>query len=310
MENIGTNQNLLASKHRWIYVAIAFGSFVCLLLAHFVFIEKASFWHVMFKELGTAILIAMILVFTVERFTRERHEKAADDMMMNINKNLFNAIFKRYIPERVFEQVEKCVMESKVYRHEHELDYVIEKFGAKYSDDLQKNFFKCTAHTRYQIENLLDQQITHNVFIRLERPLFEEHQKICEIVEISIDKHHLSPEEIKKHTKYTDQHIEFCYPCSLAQRSSLQVKTKSILVKQQCDMEIWCSQLPSDGFKLEVSTPSKDITVHAVANHHEKLEEQTVSEVSHKWVLDYGVFPHQSIILWWKPVKINATGQQ
>ncbi|MDP1634267.1 MAG: hypothetical protein Q8L69_06255, partial [Gallionellaceae bacterium] len=63
--------------------------------------------------------------------------------------------------------------------------------------------------------------------------------------------------------------------------------------------EIWTSRLPSDGFKLTVSMPGKDIKVFAKALHFEKIVPILSNDVTKSWELKHGIFPFQSVIFWW-----------
>ncbi len=96
----------------WVYLTIFCISLLFLVIsAHY-----HSEWPVLspfFKELGVAGVIALILVFTIEKFTRQRHEKAANTLVEKINNNLFHAIYKRYIPEEVFSEVEKSLLKNR-----------------------------------------------------------------------------------------------------------------------------------------------------------------------------------------------------
>jgi hypothetical protein len=54
------------------------------------------------KELGFAGIIALIIIFTVERHTRSSHQKAANALIRDINKDLFHAIYNRSHESGVF----------------------------------------------------------------------------------------------------------------------------------------------------------------------------------------------------------------
>jgi hypothetical protein len=103
-------------------------------------------------ELGFAGVVSVILIFTIEKFSRERHKLAAETLLDRINQDLFRAIYKRYIPEAVFEEVEKCIMMGSVYRESHELDYTIDAFAEDVDAELSASSFHCTAQTSTSCE--------------------------------------------------------------------------------------------------------------------------------------------------------------
>ena len=292
------SENFLIKHYRVLYLLICLVSIILLVASHYWIPDNV--FKMLAHELGVAGIVAVILVFTIETFTRERHRLAADDLLASINKNLFHAIYKRYIPEPVFEEVEKCVMRCSVYREAHELDYTIDDLPPTADEALRSSHFQCTAQTSYKLSNLLDQDTTHDITIKIERPLESKYDALCTINELTVNGVTVPESELMACITRTDQHVVLCKKIELPARGKVDVSTKSTLLKKKTDSEIWCSRLPSDGLKLTVSTPSKGLMVKASANHSERLKVQLDNQVTRKWVLDFGIFPHQSIIFWWQ----------
>ena len=264
---------------------------VLLITAYHIF--KEGFWYYLFKETGFALVVAVILVGTIERFTRERHEAAAHATMEEINKNLFYAVFKRYIPEKVFEEVEKLVMEADVFRSKHKLDYTIE--------DGTDGRVSCLAQTSYVLTSVVDATIEHKVTVSLELPVDHQYVGECFVEFLQIDNLKLNKDELQNYVTQTAEHVKMEYPITIAGRGSVRISTRSRLSKQSTDVELWASRIPSDGLELTVSTPNKNLTVCASANHSAQPEQTIDNDVTKKWELPYGIFPHQSIMFWWKP---------
>jgi len=101
---------------------------------------------VMLKELGFALIIAIILIFTVERVSRKNHEEAADRLVEKINKNLFNAIYKRYIPNEVFAEVEAALLKSDVLRDKYEVNYALAEIDHKQFPNLEESDIDTHLH--------------------------------------------------------------------------------------------------------------------------------------------------------------------
>jgi len=252
----------------------------------------------LFKELGFAGVVAIVLVFTVEKFTRARHETAADELMDRINYNLFYAVYKRYIPEPVFAEVEKAVMRSKVFRTKHKLTYTIDDFPADVIAGA--NHFLCSAQTRYTLKNLTSSEIEHDVVVQLEIPILPALAPYCRVDLVEINHAPLSKEEIVAATSTSTTEVEFRHTIKIPADGVIEIHTCSYLVKDKIDSEIWASRIPSDGLTLTVSTPTKNIKVNAKANHIEKIEHTLKNSATNTWELDHGIFPYQSIVFWWK----------
>lgn len=280
-----TQRNLLA------YGGMFLVGVVFLLVAYFV--TKDGFWYFLTKELGFALIVAVFLVGTIERFTRERHEAAAEATMNEINRNIFYAVFRRYIPEKVFEEVEKAVMESNVVRSKHELNYTIE--------EVADGQVQCLAQTSYELTSVVDAPITHDVIVRLELPVDDERKNECYVEKIVVSGQSYDRQQLKDYVTVTREHAVVKLPVQILGRATIRVSTHSRLLKQSTDVEVWASRIPSDGLELTVSTPSKELMVHASANHSEQLSTVIDNDVTKKWALPHGIFPYQSIMFWWKP---------
>lgn len=251
------------------------------------------------KEIGFAGLISLIVIFTVENFSRKRHEAAANNLVERINHDLFHAVYKRYIPDAVFTEVEKCLMHSGVYRRGHEVNYTIENMvGEADGVDCSKHV-KCLAQSRYTLHNVTEGDVEHPVVLTLERPIDRKWDNLCRIDSVNINGIELSTDDVVTHTAKDEVHVKFRYVVKIPPNGSIDVATSSTLLKQKTDSEIWASRLPSDGFKLTVSMPNKDIQVSATALHSEKLAQILNNEVTKSWELKHGIFPFQSVVFWW-----------
>ena len=256
-------------------------------------VTKDGFLYFLFKEVGFALIVAVFLVGTIERFSRERHEAAAKESVLEINRNLFYAIFKRYIPEKVFEEVEKSVMESNVFRTKHELDYTIQDFG----DDL----VTCLAQTSYDLTSVVDAPIDHEIVVGLELPIDSKYILKCYIEQLTIGSSVMNADQLAPYITRNHEHCTLRFKTRIEGRATINVTTKSHLIKKATDVELWASRIPSDGLKLTVSTPTGKLDVCASANHSEALDVKINNEVTKKWDLPHGIFPFQSIMFWWKP---------
>jgi hypothetical protein len=304
MKPIKDNMKIENSENWLVYLIVGIFSVLFILIS----IVLKDTWPVVspfLKEIGFAGIISLIVIFTVERYSRNRHAKAADDLVDRINKNLFHAIYNRYIPEEVFVEVEKCLMHNSIFRRGHEINYTIQNLEADVEDENGKKTVDCSRHvqclaqSRYTLKNVTGGQITHHVQLVLERPIDPKWNDFCEIKEIKISGRALSKEEIDQYSQKTEAQLIFDYEISIPPNGQIEVTSESTLLKLKTDSEIWSSRLPSDGIKLTVSMPSKDISVNASAIHSEKLVKILDNPVTKSWELKHGMFPHQSVVFWW-----------
>lgn len=282
----------------WVYLVVGLVSLVLLLTSPLFAAEWPVFTHFL-QEVGFAGIISLIVIFTIERFSRSRHERAAHALVEKMNNDLFHAIYKRYIPEEVFVEVEKCLMQSGVFRRGHDVNYTIQNIDEDDVDVDCNMHVKCLAQSRYILHNITKREVSHPVILMLERPVDPKWDNHCKIKSVKINGVKLSDKEIEDSTKKTEAQFVFCRDVIIPPSGTLEVVTSASLLKQKADSEIWASRLPSDGMKLTVSMPSKDIKVFAKALHSEKLVSILDNNVTKSWELKHGMFPFQSIVFWW-----------
>lgn len=283
------------------YVVIGLGS-ALLVLASVEGWSPLGIPPTFFKDLGIAGIVALIVILTVEKQSRDRHERAANTLVKRINENLFHAIYNRYVPEVVLAEVEKLLMKASIYRTDHEINYTIEgvKDGEGPNLDCSRHV-RCQAQSRYTLHNVSEGLVTHDVVTVLERPIDPDWESECKIEEVSIGGIPLTEDVIKAHTSDTPEQFKFSYPLEVTAGERVEISTSSRLIKRRLDIETWASRLPSDGLKLTVSVPNKDLDVRAFAHHSEPLKEILNNAVTKSWELKYGVFPYQSVSFWWRP---------
>lgn len=287
----------------WVYVVVGLVSLLLLSGGHQIEKEYPTI-AIFMKELAFAGVIALILIGTIERFSRARHQRAADALVERININLFHAIYERYIPHVVFSEVEKALLRSNVLRKDHEVYYTLEPLN---NDDDRKagppcdKYIKCIIQANYKLKNITARPITHTVKLNLERPSDKDFVGRCKITDVSIDNIALTADKIEDQTTLTPIQICFKHDVAIKPEETILVSTRAELVKRSLDQEIWTSMLPSDGFKLSVTVPMKNLEVQAHALHMEEVETIMSNEVTKVWKLPYGMFPFQSVVFWWHP---------
>ena len=118
------------------------------------------------SEIGIAIGIALVIIFTIERDSRAQHFRDSDEVIGKIADNVFRAIYKRYISEKVFTEVEQSFLYSSILRRNYEIDYAI-----AYKDPDKSNsseYLECIVSTSYKLVNVTKKSVTHAIEIHLE----------------------------------------------------------------------------------------------------------------------------------------------
>lgn len=290
-------------KEKFIYFVLTATSIILLIVSQ-ILKPNHEFWGLFTLELGIAGVIALILIFTVEKITKEEREEAVKAQIEDISKNLFHAIYGRYIPDSVFTEVERSLFSSDVVRINHNIYYHISAINSidRFPEKDKQNHLQCHITSKYDLKNITDKEIEYTVRPHIELAVDENLHDFVKFVSFSVNNKEQSIEDAKN----TGVHVTLNKVVTIAAKSKASITTKSTIIKRKVDSEIWASKIPSDGMKITVaSNPS--VKIEANANHSTKLSHSIVSEnndlVIQTWEISSGIFPHQSIIFWWKDAR-------
>jgi len=281
------------------YIVLVIISIALLSISHTI--NESEFLRLLLLELGIAGIIALILIFTIEKITKEEREKATKSQIQDITENLFNAIFKRYIPDSVFSEVERCLFSSDVVRTNYRVDYDIGDISQinNFPDDDKQNYLACSIRTSFDLKNISDKEIEYDVRSFIELPMDEKLQKFVNFQSFSVDNVDIGITGVEKSD---GSHTILTKSVKIGPKSKVSIVTKYATIKRKTDSEIWASLIPSDGIKIAISSPPS-IQVKASANHSTKLIHSLISSTNiitkQEWSINTGIFPHQSVIFWW-----------
>lgn len=248
------------------------------------------------KELGFAGVIALIVIFTVESFSKARHMKHSNEFVENLikkmNKGMFAAMYNKNLPESIFSEVEDVVLRTSVYRKNHKVDYVLSPLCGTHS-------LKATVESTYTLCNASNCSIEHEFVIALEKPLDAQYNELCCVNVLRIGKIIFSDTEINDNMIETDEQFLFGTSIPLSAEEEIDISMKTTLVKLSTDTEILTSRVPSTGIDVSVRVPEDDFSVLADAMHPESIELVVDHGGLRRWSLNRAILPYQSVVFWW-----------
>lgn len=169
--------------------------------------EKPHYYLViLLKELGMAILIAGVLVGTIELSSRGRHEQSADELIEKINLNLLHATLKRKIPENIYLQVKEQVLERNFVRKVLRVDYYL-NYPLDSDQKLPAGWFWVKEDSEYSLLNISDESQTLDVYIGFDPriPISSEYYASAIIEAVYIDS---IKQDIKNYSKASSQGVQ------------------------------------------------------------------------------------------------------
>lgn len=286
-----------------VYLVVALFSVLLVIVYAAGWLASYPIANMLVKELGAAGLVAMFLVFTIERITRRRHQRAADELMEKINTDIFRAVYKRRVPEPVFVEFERLLLTTNVYRTGLEVIYILQSLDdvdAREADP-GGDYLRCTIQSSFELRNLTENDISHPIYLFLDAPPASRFADLCGIDQVKLDGTALSSETIAQHLKPTEGGSRFNYRVEIPAGASVRIATTVHAVKPAINTEVWISSYPSDGLILTVTTIGISLDVTARAAHTQRLDQEMNNAVTRRWTLRRGLLPSQSVYFWWKP---------
>ncbi len=235
------------------------------------------------KEVGMAMIIAIMLVYSIESVTRKKHEKAASQWQDEANKNFFKSVYKRYIPEAVFSEVEACLLSSKVCREKYQISYLLRPMNAQEKNQASNEHFIAEVKSSYTLRNTVDTDITHTLIANLEVPNEEDYVHFTKISTYKVNGASLLTEGTI--TTNSDGICSFSKDIVIPRNGTVKVLMVGQTAKRNIDSESWSSRLPSNGLKLSVTAP-KGVEIKCVANNSSAIVRDEQGGITHWMIFD------------------------
>lgn len=267
-----------------------------------------SFLYVI-KDVGIAFIVSVVVLYAIEILTHRNKERATDKLVKDINKNLFGAIYNRYIPDIIFNEVERCLMANGVVRSNYRVVYTLKKKNE--GIDVPDGYYLCTLRSRYKLKNIAGGPVDEIVRARLELPIDDNLHKYVKFCKAKIDGQTLNESDIEKHSSSDKNNTTFSFKVTVPPEG-LEVDLQGQMLKKLTDQEVWTTSYPAEGLELIIISPL-DCKVKAFANHSKssQVEEdrENISDDAQKYELklNYGIIPFQSFVIWWSSDESSAT---
>jgi hypothetical protein len=295
--------------HGWLALLLVVGV-VLLAIPHIeLFLDKVTFTKGLLSflgDLGASFIIGVVLVYTLELFTRKRQLEENQKFIEDVNKNVLASVYKRIVPESAFKEVEDTLLNARVERTNYEISLVLKDFTTEMVGDLEDvnidEHYLVHMHSSYTIKNLSGFKREHRVLFGVEVPVEQALEKFVKIDSFSIEgKEYIETNDADVPGK---ANLEKSKIVTLEPHSSLSVKMKGTTVKRKIDSEVWASIVPSDGIIVRIEAPKK-IQLNCRANHSKEIVfcEGHDEKREKVWKLEHGILPYQSVVVWWNGSK-------
>lgn len=264
------------------------------------------------KETGVALMIAAVLGYTVESLARKKQTSEFKRFQEQIGEDVLSAVFKKIIPDSIFKEVKRSVLDQTLIKENAHMSYVLSPISTEkaaqfgLTDEESLDILMCDITTTHTLRNLSDLKVSnHPIRCGVSCDLNEKLSKHLIIHQATIGDE-LAPDEIKNHVSQGKGAgvKEFMKEVTLEKGEKITVSFCTRTFKKSSDTEVWTTLSPTEGMELEVSYPV-GFEVGAKASHPEELVPSPPNKNVPKrtFKLDHGIFPYQGITFWWSRSK-------
>jgi len=280
-----------------IIVIMLLAGIICLMVCQ-TWLKDVPFWGHFLESIGEAGIIAVILVVTIESFTRKRFLEEITRTRAQITSDVFYAILGQTVSDKILTEIVDNVIKQPFLRKELNVHYTL-----KPTDKAPKSV-EGEITVKYQIENMTALTQQHRICTFMEKALVPDHGKSISFSNLIIE----SPTGTKTKVPITeklenDAVVWFEHIISMAPKEKAIVTYKIETLFWRTYMANWVTMLPTEGFLFTINVPEKNLCIGAEAMHpaQDRFSTEVDNGYSKQWLLKGGILPYQGIQFWWFP---------
>ncbi|MEZ5782111.1 MAG: hypothetical protein R3D70_10850 [Rhizobiaceae bacterium] len=317
--------------------------FVSVLIDHYMMYQRAAsaihaqnvnkpfyldshFYSGLTRELGFAVIVALIVTWSLERRAKEIEIKFFRDSIDRINKlhesykeeissNVLVAALRRKIPIEISNLIHE-VMRVKFIRRKFYLKYNLTEINTA-ANDISSKYISVEVTLSYTLENISENDESADIMLCIPFPALNELSSHVKIREVIVGGSQLDEDLIKRGDAAIEDTLSekrACWPYIVKAGESLSVSMRFQMVKERSDSDCWTSLMATTDGQCEVSVNVPNLEWAVDALHSGKLTPADGSRLSVRqggtcvYNLEKGLLPHQGLLLWWRPLAAVGVG--
>lgn len=234
-----------------------------------------------------------------------QREDLYEKLMDRNSQTVLTSVYKRFIPEAAFIEVEKVLLQQKVERRNYRMEIALEPIPKTENiNGIDLNsYFLLAMHSSYRLHNLTNEDLDTHVKFGIEIPNENKLKNLTKISSLTIDGNEMVS---ANNIEATEHACIISVPVKIPAHDCISATMEGVTVKRRVDSEIWASVIPSDGVVITLTAP-EGVDIQCKANHSQQLKLLPGSLRSNRktYHLPFGIIPYQSIVAWWNGENIT-----
>lgn len=287
-----------------------------------------DFLSVLFKEIGFAGIVAVILNISLEVFNRKRHAlqtketlkaignehaKVREELLENISKSIFQNVYKRNVPELIFSEIEEALLNCNFVRHNWDVTFLIEDVcgpveNVNYNgkDREERGLTKISVTQTYLVEKISDDTAEFTILLGID--FKEQLKETCKLISVKVDDIECSDQMAERPDSEdgakTFEHRIVFPACNHGskQTKKIEIKYSKYEFGPYGEQTLNCAY-PTTGLVVKALTPSGDYAIGAAAMHRREAEKRASDQYLSTYEMPFGILPGQGLWLSWQKSK-------
>jgi hypothetical protein len=281
---------------------------LCLLLFGYLWKNSDTFSPAFAQEilisLGCTLIIAVVLIFTIERYAEDKRWKEQVGFRNDVARDAFFAIFQNDLPREILKEVMDTVIRNETIRENFEVTYSL-------SNPNNNGHYPGTLEVKYTVRNITIKEVQYEITGIVDLDPLPDEEKV-NLDNLFVNKGGiylpcstiLKPDGRAKMFKYSGKET------ILGPLEEMTIKYKMSILFPDNYHNIWVVLYPTINFDLSIIDKSGSLLKQAKANHtaHSIKSDRFIdyypdatSQVTKLWKLTGGILPYQGIQYWWRP---------
>lgn len=267
---------------------------------------------VLIKEIGVAVVVAAIIVGSIERRAQEVEHASAEKLRQEVANDAVFAIFSVQHTREFVRAAVETNLGAQIVRENAHLDYSLRPLTKPEArtiwpnriDEALQRFVICQMVSNYTLRNVSASGQTVRLRFDVDVRQGEGARSLSGARHICIDGEALSDEDIRKGQVPTgpDEDLRYEWERWVEPGEEVKILIAVCCLKEHSDNDVWESFFPTMGemtFSLSV-LPSMVFGVRPLSNSEIKHEPTVPSKTAKTWRMQGPLLRHDSLVFWWR----------
>jgi hypothetical protein len=305
-----------SKAHRILFLLLS--SALLLLSSHFLF--PNGMMHILFHEVGFALLVSVVVWSLFEAQLSHEAEATWDERIKRVSQNVFHAVLGKELPKPLIDEAQTLILNSNLIRRDFAVTYTLRDGTFAQTADENVDCVLISAVMNFSMENISATEVPWSPGIGLPNPIHPALKEQVQVLKFAVSKGGKpvaldleKAEQTFRERLRDDANTHVSYGAGIVTLQPKEIcffTAEYVMAKEPEDSEFLQTVVPSDGLRLTVFDQADDgrRVIFADGVHRRPLERSGVeTETGAKiFTIPGYLLPHRGVLIWWKKNPIRG----